>query len=58
MLLNSLFSGRNSKDDDDEEEDEDEPLDLDQSAGDEDVAPVLQVEPPSRPVCRLKSLGS
>lgn len=50
-----LFSGRNSKDDD-----EDEPLDPEQSAGDEDVASVLQVEPSSRHVCRLKSpsLGS
>lgn len=57
MLLNSLFPGRNSKDDDD---DEDEPLDLEQSAGDEDVAPMLQVEPSSRHLCQVKSpsLGS
>lgn len=55
MVLDSLFSGINSKDDD-----EDEPLDPEQSAGDEDAASVLQVEPSSRHVCRLKSpfLGS
>lgn len=43
-MLNSLFSGSRSKED---EGDEDELLGVEEAeeAGDEDVGPVLQVEP-------------